>query len=119
MNNEQAEKLFQAKEAYHKTKKTYEALRDKAVSELTAVRKGIEKETVKVTMGRVVISVSYNDTLTCIAWERIVERVQNLFPKVSAALANIMRGTYVNEKGERVPYVKPSPRATLTIDVTE
>jgi len=119
MEKSDAERLFEAKQAYDSAKDLYESLRDKAIADLTPLRKGAEKESVKVTVGRVVINVAYNDGVVSVAWEKVLERVKNMFPKVSAVLGNIMRGTYENEKGEKVPYVKPSPRATLKVDVTE
>ena len=119
MTNEQAEKLFQAKQNYDGAKETYEALRDSAVLELRLQRPGESVESVKISVGRVVINVAYNDVMVSVAWERIVERIKEMFPKVSKVLANIMRGTYENDKGEKVPYVKPSPRAVLKVDVTD
>ena len=115
MNETKAERLFKAKVAFDTAKDTYETLRDEAIEEFKALRKGTPTESVKVTIGRFQISVAYNDTMVSVAWERIVERLQELLPTVSAILANVMRGSYVNDKGEKVPYVKPSPRAPLSI----
>ena len=120
MNAGDAERLFEAKQAYDKAKDTYEMRRDKAVEELRGCRKGKEEqETVKVVVGRVVVSVSYNDAMLYVAWEKIVERVQELFPTVAKVMGNIMRGSYTNADGDVVPYVKPSPRATLKLSVKE
>jgi len=38
---------------------------------------------------------------------------------VSKVMGNIMRGSYTNTDGDVIPYVKPSPRATLKLSVKE
>jgi len=114
-----AEKMIKAKMAMDTAKAEYEALRDLAITALRDGRKGLAVETVKVTVGRVNVSVAFNDTLEYVAWERIAERILDMFPAVKKVIGNIMRGSYINDKGEKVPYVKPSPRAVLNLSLNK
>ena len=116
---ETAEQVFQAKQEDDLAKERYDALRDKAVMALEEKRTGKVKETVKIVAGRVVISVSYDDTFVSVAWHRVVERIKELHPKLGGAIASVMRGKYVDDKGIEKPYVNESPRATLTVKTTE
>jgi len=119
ISEQTAEQVFRAKQEYDIAKERYESLRDKAVTALEEKRTGKVKETVKVVAGRVVISVSYDDSFVSVAWHQVVERLKALHPKWGGAIASVMRGKYVDDKGVEKPYVNESQRATLTVKTTE
>lgn len=119
IDKETAERLLGAKMRMDTAKAEYEALRDFAIEDLKGKRTGEPVESVKVVVGRVNISVAYNDTMEYINWEQIANRITEMFPAVAKVLGNIMRGTYENDKGEKIPYVKPSPRAVLNLSINK
>lgn len=115
-----AERLLGAKMRMDTAVAEYNALRDFAINDLKALRKEVGgKESVKIVVGRVNISVSYNDVMEYVNWEQVAERIMDMFPAVRKVIGNIMRGTYINDKGEKIPYVKPSPRAVLNLSINK
>ena len=55
----------------------------------------------------------------CYLYDADGNRILDMFPAVKKVFGNIMRGSYINDKGEKVPYVKPSPRAVLNLSINK
>lgn len=120
IDKDTAERLLGAKMRMDTAKAEYDALRDFAIQDLKGQRKVVGGvETVKISVGRVNISVAFNDTMEYVNWEQIANRILDMFPAVKKVIGNIMRGSYTNDKGESIPYVKPSPRAVLNLSINK